>query len=92
MRVDIFCVAVVELRLDSERRIANQVEDAVALEAVVVNTAAGANHEPLRSSHVPCNAKTRSPERGGAILQILGFAIDTRLHDAVRDTSRAGTM
>ena len=81
-RVDVLREAVVQRRLNRLGRIADEVEHAVALEAVVVDAAAGADHDVLLAGDIPRDAETRAPLRAAVLLQILVDALAS-LADAV---------
>ena len=76
VRIDVLCEPVVQIRLHVLRRITDEVEYAVALEAVIVDTAAGADDEGFCSpGDVPCDTETRSPLRSTVLLQVLVDAL-----------------
>ena len=61
----------VEGRADGFRRIGDGVENAVALDAVIVDAAAGAQHDVLFAGDVPGDAETRTPLQAAVLEEVL---------------------
>src|SRR3954462_13744307 len=71
VRVYVSGIPIQKLRIETIRRAANQVEDAVALITVVVDTAPGSDDEILLTGYIPSNAEAWTPLRSPVGLEIL---------------------
>jgi hypothetical protein len=61
--------------LNGLRRIPDEVEHPVALEAIVNKTTAGADHHPRIAEHVPCDTEPRSPLIAPVFAEVLVDAL-----------------
>ena len=71
VRIDVLSKTVRQSRLNVLRRIADEVEHAVALEAVIVDSGAGSDDQALVPCDIPCHAEPRAPLRSAVVLQVL---------------------
>src|SRR4051812_37302362 len=71
VRVYVSGIPIQKLRIETIRRVANQVEDTVAVITVVVYPGPGSGDERLLAGYSPTDAQGATPLRSGGGLQIL---------------------